>query len=71
MALIAVKGDPAALFFSQSPGGELDMGKILKETAVKFSGKGGGARDFAQGGGLKENCLEEALSFVETLLGGT
>jgi alanyl-tRNA synthetase len=68
VALIGVKGSPAALFFSQSPGGGLDMGKILKETVAKFGGKGGGARDFAQGGGLEEKSLEEALSFAQTLI---
>jgi alanyl-tRNA synthetase len=68
VALIGVKGDPTAFFFSQSPGGGLDMGKILKETAAKFGGKGGGTRDFAQGGGLEEKYLEQALTFAETLL---
>jgi len=68
VALIGVKGNPAALFFSQSAGGELDMGKILKEATAKFGGKGGGALDFAQGGGLDEKALEEALSFAETLI---
>ena len=68
LALVAVKGSPAALFFSQSPGGGADMGKTLKESVAKFGGKGGGTRDFAQGGGLKEESLEEALNFAEQLL---
>jgi alanyl-tRNA synthetase len=69
VALIGLKGDPAALFFSQSPGGGLDMGGVLKDTVARFGGKGGGARDFAQGGGLDEKRLEDALSFAEKLLG--
>jgi len=68
VALIGVKGRPAALYFSQSAGGALDMGSVLKQTAAKFGGKGGGARDFAQGGGIDESRLEEALAYAESLL---
>ncbi len=68
VALIGVKGEPAALFLAQSPGGPSDMGSILKQTVAKFGGKGGGTRDFAQGGGLDEARLEEALAFAESLL---
>ena len=68
LALIGVKGKPGALFFSQSPGGTLDMAKILKDTVTKYGGKGGGTRDFAQGGGIDESRLEEALSHAESLL---
>ena len=68
VALIGVKGKPAALFFAQSPGGTVDMGSILKPTVAEFGGKGGGSRDFAQGGGLAEERLEEALAFAESLL---
>ncbi len=68
VALIAIKGKPASLYFSQTAGGAADVGAILRETVTKFAGKGGGARDFAQGGGLDESKLEEALAFAESLL---
>ena len=68
VALIAVNGPPACLYFSQSPGGGADMGAILKQTVAKFGGKGGGARDFAQGGGIEEARLAEALTFAESLV---
>jgi len=70
VALIGVKGKPAALVFSQSNGGPYDMGAIMKQTAAHVGGKGGGARDFAQGGGLDEGKLEDALDFAERLLEG-
>jgi alanyl-tRNA synthetase len=69
IALLGVKGKPTALFFSQSPGGRVDMAAVLRQTLAKFGGKGGGTRDFAQGGGLPEEHLEEALAFAEALLG--
>jgi alanyl-tRNA synthetase len=69
IALLGVKGKPTALFFSQSAGGPADMAAVLKQTLTKFGGKGGGTRDFAQGGGLEESLLEEALAFAESLLG--
>jgi alanyl-tRNA synthetase len=68
VAFIGVKGKPAALFFAQSAGGAADMGSLLKQTVAQAGGKGGGARDFAQGGGLDETRLEEALALAESLL---
>jgi len=68
VALIGVKGTPAALFFAQSAGGTAEMSNILRQTAAKFGGKGGGIRDFAQGGGFDEARLEDALEFAEGLL---
>jgi alanyl-tRNA synthetase len=68
VALLGVKGKSAMLFFAQSPGGGPDMSSILRQTVAKFGGKGGGSRDFAQGGGIEEARIEEALSFAESLL---
>jgi len=70
VALIGVKGKPATLIFAQTPGGSREMGGLLKQTVAKFGGKGGGARDFAQGGGLEEICLEEALDYAQALAVG-
>jgi alanyl-tRNA synthetase len=68
VALIGEQGNPAKLFFAQSAGGQAHMGEVLKQTVAKLGGKGGGARDFAQGGGLSEDKLDEALSEAEKLL---
>jgi alanyl-tRNA synthetase len=68
VALIGEKGNPAKLFFAQSDGGAHDMGILLKQTVSKLGGKGGGTRDFAQGGGLDETKLEEALALAGSLL---
>ena len=68
VALLGVKGTPAILFFAQSAGGAAEISNILRQTAAKFGGKGGGSRDFAQGGGFDEARLEEALEFAEGLL---
>jgi alanyl-tRNA synthetase len=68
IALIGVKGMPSALFFSQTPGGKANLSEVMKQALAKFGGKGGGSRDFAQGGGLAEDQLEAALSFAESLL---
>lgn len=68
IALVAVKGTPSTLFFSQTPGGKANLSDVMKQTLAKFGGKGGGTRDFAQGGGLPENQLEAALSFAQSLL---
>jgi alanyl-tRNA synthetase len=67
IGLLGVKGTPALLIFSQTPGGNSSMADALKKTVTKFGGKGGGARDFAQGS-VPADQLEEALRFAETLL---
>jgi alanyl-tRNA synthetase len=70
VALIGVNGAPTALFFAQTPGGKANVSDILKQTVAKFGGRGGGTRDFAQGGGLPEEQLESALIFAASLLPG-
>lgn len=68
VALIGVKGTPTALFFAQSPAGKANVSEVMKKTLAQFGGKGGGTRDFAQGGGLPEDQVAAALSFAEGLL---
>ena len=68
VALMGVKGKPATLLFLQSADGNLSMAEILKQVLAKFGGKGGGSKDFAQGGGLPEEDLEAALGWAESLL---
>ncbi len=68
VALVGVAGKPAMLVFAQTPGGAADMGKVLRETLARVGGKGGGARDFAQGGGFDESRLNEALEIAASLL---
>ncbi|MGE5327061.1 MAG: alanyl-tRNA editing protein [Deltaproteobacteria bacterium] len=68
IALIGEKGTPAKLYFSQTAGGPSNLGDLLKQTVAKFGGKGGGARDFAQGGGLGDETLEKALDFAASLI---
>lgn len=68
VALLGVSGKPSALFFSQTPGGKSNLSDIMKQTLAKYGGKGGGAKDFAQGGGVPEDSLQAALDFAETLV---
>jgi len=50
IALAASIVDPPGLVFAQTPGGSADMGALLKEVLSSVGGRGGGSRDFAQGG---------------------
>ncbi|MFZ3263732.1 MAG: alanyl-tRNA editing protein [Terriglobales bacterium] len=50
IALVASTLDPPGLVFAQSPGGSADMGALLKQVLSSVGGRGGGSRDFAQGG---------------------
>ncbi|HEY6302369.1 MAG TPA: alanyl-tRNA editing protein [Terriglobales bacterium] len=54
IALVASTVDPLGLVFAQTPGGppgsKADMGALLKQVLASVGGRGGGSRDFAQGG---------------------
>jgi alanyl-tRNA synthetase len=68
VALVGLEGKPAMLLFAQTPGGASDMGSVLRQTLAQVGGKGGGSRDFAQGGGFEESRLAEALDIAASLL---
>jgi alanyl-tRNA synthetase len=69
MALVASTMDPPSLVFSQSAGGSADMGALLKQVLASVGGRGGGSRDFAQGGvpaGTNvEQLLRQAAATIE------
>ena len=69
VALVASSLDPPSLVFSQSAGGTADMGTLLKQVLTSVGGRGGGSRDFAQGGvpaGTNvEQLLRQAAATIE------
>jgi len=71
VALVASGLDPPGLVFAQTPGGSADVGALLKRVLSAVGGRGGGSRDFAQGGvpaGSKinvEQLLREAAGTIE------
>jgi len=71
VALVASALDPPGLVFAQTPGGSADVGALLKRVLSAVGGRGGGSRDFAQGGvpaGSKinvEQLLREAAGTIE------
>ena len=60
VALVVSTMNPPGIVFAQTPGGKADMGALLKETLTAVGGRGGGNRDFAQGG-LPAGCDAEKL----------
>ncbi|MGB9202845.1 MAG: alanyl-tRNA editing protein [Terriglobales bacterium] len=70
IALVASTVDSPGLVFAQTPGGSSDMGALLKQVLSSVGGRGGGSRDFAQGGvpaGSKinvEQLLREAAGTI-------
>jgi alanyl-tRNA synthetase len=69
IALAASTVDPPGLVFAQTPGGSADMGALLKQILASVGGRGGGSRDFAQGGvsagSNVEQLLEQAARTIE------
>jgi alanyl-tRNA synthetase len=60
IALVASTIDPPGLVFAQTSGGSADMGALLKQVLSSIGGRGGGSRDFAQGG-VPARCNVEKL----------
>jgi alanyl-tRNA synthetase len=61
VALVASTVEPPSLVFAQSAGGTADMGALLKLVLTSVGGRGGGSRDFAQGGVPAGSNVEELL----------
>ena len=61
VALVASSMDPPGLVFAQFAGGPFNVGALLKETLASVGGRGGGSRDFAQGGVPAGSDLEQIL----------
>jgi alanyl-tRNA synthetase len=60
VALAASTMNPPGVVFAQTPGGSADMGALLKQALAAVGGRGGGSRDFAQGG-VPAGCDVEKL----------
>jgi alanyl-tRNA synthetase len=71
VALLGTTSPQPALVFAQSAGGTNDMGARMKETLGKFSGRGGGSKDMAQGGIGDSSQVEAALADARASVGRT
>jgi alanyl-tRNA synthetase len=65
IVLFALSGRSPALVFARSAGIPLDMGEILKASAAVMGARGGGGKDFAQGGGGDGARAADALDEAE------
>ncbi len=61
VALVGSTINPPGLVFAQSPEGSGDMGALLKRVLASVGGRGGGSRDFAQGGVPAGSDVEQLL----------
>jgi alanyl-tRNA synthetase len=61
VALLAATSPQPALVFAQSSGQPFDMASLLKQAMQKLNGRGGGSKDFAQGGIPDTHALQAAL----------
>lgn len=61
VALLGCTQPQPALVFAQSSGGSFDMGAWMKDAMASLGGRGGGARDLAQGGAPAGADVEPAL----------
>jgi alanyl-tRNA synthetase len=73
VALVASTVDPPGLVFTQTAGGAsgsgADMGALLKQVLSSVGGRGGGSRDFAQGGVPAGSNVEQLLQQAADTIG--
>jgi alanyl-tRNA synthetase len=69
VVLLGSAAPQPSLVFAQSAGQPFDMGALMKQMMAKFSGRGGGSKDMAQGGLPNATAVESALSEAATWLG--
>ena len=68
IVLFGLSGPSPALLFACSAEVPLNMGDILKACAATIGARGGGTKDFAQGGGGDGSRIEEALEAAERMI---
>jgi alanyl-tRNA synthetase len=68
IALLASVSPQPVLVFAQSGGQSSDMGAHMKAVMTRFSGRGGGSQDMAQGGLPTADSVEPALAYVKGIL---
>ena len=68
VALLATTSPQPSLVFAQSTGQSNDLGVLMKDTAARFGGRGGGGKDMAQGGLPSADNIETALRNVSASL---
>ncbi len=64
VALLATTNPQPSLVFAQPAGGRFDMGALMKQAMAALGGRGGGARDFAQGGAPAGANVQRALESI-------
>lgn len=65
VALLADENEKGyMLFFARSENVDVNIGKILSESAKKHGGKGGGRSDFAQGSAADKGVLDDAVQML-------
>jgi alanyl-tRNA synthetase len=64
VALLATTIPQPSLVFAQSAGEKFDMGALMKEAMAALGGRGGGARDMAQGGAPEGADIAPALDSI-------
>jgi alanyl-tRNA synthetase len=68
-ALLATSQSPPALVFARSADVRSDMGSLLRELVTAAGGRGGGSKDFAQGGVPEGAQLDDLLEAARKKLG--
>jgi alanyl-tRNA synthetase len=77
IALVASTMNPPGIVFAQTPaqtltpalGATVDMGALLKQVLASVGGRGGGSRDFAQGGVPPNSNIEQILREAAVTIG--
>jgi len=68
VVLFASKGPKVTVIFACTKGAPFDMGAVMKECMELYGGRGGGGKDFSQGGGVEIDEPGDLLDKAEEIL---
>ena len=68
VVLLGASEPKPAVIFACSRGAPVNMGEIMSECMGEFGGRGGGGKDFAQGGGIGAESLQDVLDRAESII---
>jgi len=66
--LLGASEPKPAVIFACSRGAPINMGEVMSECMNEFGGRGGGGKDFAQGGAISKDSLQDVLDKAESII---
>lgn len=68
VAVIFTRDKPSKVLVSCSKEADIDCRSLLSEITARAGGSGGGKKDFAQAGGIREECIDNLIDLMPNIV---